>query len=657
MLATTPLAAQSPAPDAPVERRVIILNPEPSEGDPATVDPAAEAASEPLVPAAPLSLVPQGFSDLPEEAPAPSVLDAPPEGIFVRTLRQVDPEAVGTLDAANGGFPVGLWAGTERSVIDGLVPKLAPAPGSAAQFDITRRLLLTRAALPAAPGLSADRMAAAAPSIIGADPSRDAAIAQDAAAASDPTPRLLQSRLDLLRRMGLLSDVADLIAAAPSRAADAAVQKSAAEALLLSRRSADACALARSARFDDRFWLRLGAYCLYLDGDRSGAQFNVTLLTDEAVAEDAAFLSLMDRLLGGPARPPASAADLGPLEAAMLADGVAAEVASIAWPSDALQAPDPAVRSLALSDRSAPLEIRIEALEDLFLRGLAPADRVSAAYAEASFPDDMFEAAFTAAQEMSGPLARALFFQAIGRETSPAVRAELIAAALRIAEQSGRRAAMLGVLRPAVREIDPARTLWWFSADAIAALAAGLASQADSAAEGPADAARIRAWARILRDESVRDPSAEAAALDVWPIVKIYGDSALDRAWTDPLAAWSERVRRVAPETATQDITRVLLVLEALGQAIPEQAWTDILLEAPVRIGRTPNPILIRRLTEAAAGRRQGEALLLSLILLGQPGPAGAEPAVLSDVTRALFAVGLAREARALALEAVAAAG
>ena len=296
-------------------------------------------------------------------------------------------------------------------------------------------------------------------------------------------------------------------------------------------------------------------------------------------------------------------------------------------------------------------------MEELFLRGLAPATRVAEAYAEANFPDDLFETTLSASQDMSGPLGRALLFQAIGRQTSPAVTAELIAAALRIAERSGRRAAMLGVLRPAIRGVEPSRTLWWFSADAIAALATGFLSDAAAVVRGPADAARIRAWARILRDETLRDSAAEAAALDVWPIVKIYGDSTLDRAWDAPLAAWADRVRLTNPETATQDITRVLLTLEALGQAIPEESWMEILLEAPVRIGRTPSPVLMRRLAEAAVGRRQGEAILLSLILLGQPGPAGAEPAVLSEVTRALFAVGLAREARALALEAVAAAG
>ncbi len=70
-----------------------------------------------------------------------------------------------------------------------------------------------------------------------------------------------------------------------------------------------------------------------------------------------------------------------------------------------------------------------------------------------------------------------------------------------------------------------------------------------------------------------------------------------------------------------------------------------------------PRPALWFRLEEAARGARKGETVLLSLLALGDGGPAQADPIVLRRVLRALGAVGLEASARALAVEAAVAAG
>ena len=51
------------------------------------------------------------------------------------------------------------------------------------------------------------------------------------------------------------------------------------------------------------------------------------------------------------------------------------------------------------------------------------------------------------------------------------------------------------------------------------------------------------------------------------------------------------------------------------------------------------------------------EVVLFSMLALGQGGPAQADPTVLRKVLTSLIAVGLAAEARALALEAAVASG
>jgi hypothetical protein len=55
--------------------------------------------------------------------------------------------------------------------------------------------------------------------------------------------------------------------------------------------------------------------------------------------------------------------------------------------------------------------------------------------------------------------------------------------------------------------------------------------------------------------------------------------------------------------------------------------------------------------------KRVGEIVLLSLLAIGDVGPAKIEVGVLSTVLRALLAVGLDQDARALAIEAALANG
>ena len=66
---------------------------------------------------------------------------------------------------------------------------------------------------------------------------------------------------------------------------------------------------------------------------------------------------------------------------------------------------------------------------------------------------------------------------------------------------------------------------------------------------------------------------------------------------------------------------------------------------------------MLRLLSHAATDKRVGESVLLSLVMIGEGGPAQAHPIALSSTLSALGAIGLEREARALAIEAALAAG
>ena len=94
-----------------------------------------------------------------------------------------------------------------------------------------------------------------------------------------------------------------------------------------------------------------------------------------------------------------------------------------------------------------------------------------------------------------------------------------------------------------------------------------------------------------------------------------------------------------------------------MGEFVPENIWL-VLLDGPSHQSITaPHPSGWFLLEGAASQARIGETVLLSLVILGDAGPARVEPMIAHRVLKALRNIGLNDEARALALETVVAAG
>jgi hypothetical protein len=95
------------------------------------------------------------------------------------------------------------------------------------------------------------------------------------------------------------------------------------------------------------------------------------------------------------------------------------------------------------------------------------------------------------------------------------------------------------------------------------------------------------------------------------------------------------------------------MVLDALGERIDRGGW-DLFLEAPVHVSvEVPNLGIRYGLRDAARAGQRGETVALAMLALGDAGPAGASALTLGLVVRALRAVGLDDDARAIALEAL----
>jgi hypothetical protein len=93
----------------------------------------------------------------------------------------------------------------------------------------------------------------------------------------------------------------------------------------------------------------------------------------------------------------------------------------------------------------------------------------------------------------------------------------------------------------------------------------------------------------------------------------------------------------------------LLALLEGIGVPVPEAAWHRLIAgpgQGPVPAPPAP---LWRALDRAAAERRLGETVLLALHMLGGE-PQATHPEALTAGLRALRAVGLNQEARAIAM-------
>jgi hypothetical protein len=98
-------------------------------------------------------------------------------------------------------------------------------------------------------------------------------------------------------------------------------------------------------------------------------------------------------------------------------------------------------------------------------------------------------------------------------------------------------------------------------------------------------------------------------------------------------------------------------LLEATERTTGSTTWSAYVGANAPKFDATPDPVLWQALSAASRDGRVGETVLLSLIALGPGGTANYHPLTISAVIDALRAIGLDKEARAIALEAAVAAG
>lgn len=559
----------------------------------------------------PLQLLP---TDLPSVEPPTSAAtveeDGTGFGIDVQSLDRLDPDAIGVLDAATGGFPVDMWTGTTRKRLELLLSLVPTRLSSPALQSTTRRLLLSRAAVPVS-----------------------------FAAEGEPQTSVLLTRVDKLTDLGLFEDAAALLAAAPLQVdparAGAKAGRQARLALLLGDMP-NACAAMLSMTDGSESKRRLNLTCQALAGNQTEAGFGAELIAEDGRPEDATFLALLDHLNGGPQPDPARLQPQSALEYAMI------RASGLPITAPASSEATPMMNRVRASFPVDTPEQRIALLWQAHSEGTIGLDAVTAALRDVEFDSETLANALTRAVELDAWRMTALVYQAALAQSAPVTRAEVIGGAIILAEESDHRRLLESVFTPMVADIRADRGLIWFAEDAASMLYR--AGRADSA----------RPWFELLRTEGLQSEAYDQSALMLWPYAAAAGDSAANRLGRDVAQRWINQLRDAEPDRAKRGVSFVLALLESLGVFIPQEAWVSALADPAVGFDWTANPAARKALRVAAVEGRLGESAALTVITLGAGDLARVDAGVLVETVSLLRDLGQEGLARSIAGDALA---
>ena len=544
------------------------------------------------------------------------------DGIQVKALGQAKVSAIGLLNEMEGGFGSAMWAGTPKALVMELLPRLPMYTTSPTMQSLRRRLLISTALPPIDDG--GDR--------VGGD-----------------GRALVALRIARLAAAGDSEAVAQLLKFAPLSMDNAVFAQVRVEAELLAGNVREACRITRNRLGADTgqdtagaaigaaiAWQKIMAFCLALDGPTAQAELYEQLLYENGV-EDEAFFTLLAGLNSSEAEPLERIARTEPLHLAML------RAARRAIPADAVKQASPVVLRAIATSPNATLPMRLEAAERAEAMATLETDVLARVYASVPFSAEQNADALALAKQEPGPSASAILYQVAQIDAQVESRARALAAAWRNGRRSGSYMTSVRVNLAMTRAIKAEAGLAWFAAAAgRALLAAG-------------DRKAAREWLMaVLEPARAGQTDAAAAMLALTPLMYIADadrdDPALAPVMAKVLSGWWQGEVANGGADRYQRALRLYGLLTALGRDLSVSLWLPI-FEAPARDISQASPALLMGLERAAVAGRRGEAVLLSLLLLGDRGPGLSDTMTLTRIVSALRRVGLLEDARAMALE------
>jgi hypothetical protein len=618
---------------------------------------------------APLRLAPpERFAPPPSELPAtaPSAAGAgagiPADGVVVQRLGGIDSEAVGVLLPDHGGLAEPVWQDSSRALVVGLLTRLSGTIASPPLRDLVRRLLLTTARPPAAAG------------------------------ADDGS--LLAARTRLLVAMGAVADADALIAAAGRRASGGDLAWPSFEARLLANDAAGACRIVRERGRDlaGADWQKALIFCQLIAEQTDQAQFGLNLLRERRIGGDPLFFTVADALAAS--QTPkldvvTGAASATPLDLAML------RLAWTAVPARLLDGAPAGIHAAVARTPDLAEDERLATAIRAEAAGAMDAAELRALFGDLKITRQELAAALTIADSEAPSRAVALLYLSARSQDVPAARAEVLQRLWEVASAHGIAGTAARVAAPLLVEMPVLPEFAWF-----AGTAARMALYAS-------DLPRALGWYEIAAAAASTDSVARDTATALWPLMRLaLGDvrrlpqtrpapapaeatppvtvvggavptvrpDAVAIAGTMPapggiavpwdgarLVQWLRAEAERAGADAPARALKMLALLDAAGDLVPDAAWRDAL--PPAGTGAVAAPAAATDsayrlgLDRAAAGGRTGEAILFAAAALAGRDAGAVDASTLWSIVGALARVGQAEPARAVAVDAALSAG
>ncbi len=496
--------------------------------------------------------------------------------------------APGLFDDQHQGLGLRLWQGSSAAQLTALLPALSAPVTQPALRDLQLRLLLTQAPGPATSANGVDI--------------------------------LVPLRAERLHAMGF--DTEAMLLTKQVAGSESPDSQEAVEKLFWAGDSDAACAKVNeqvaATRKTEPFWQRALIFCQILQGQNDQASIGLDLLREQGNRDprNKDFIAVASILMGD-SKPQSLKSPINNPERLLAAMMKRASLKVDAGAGDEVAAPiGPAAQAAVARDASKPLVDRIKAAEFSFAAGLLPPDELIGLYLQVSPA-----AGATALSGPDTPEHRGQLYQLAQRGQMPANRAQLISQALREAMLRGEYFTALPLYLPFVQQITPNPSLAWFAPDAARALLAG----------GNSDKGSF--WLNLAQGAGA-NPDVAKIVPGLRLLARIAGVTTTRDAGRDAVADWRESSG--ASDAAAQ---RLYGILAGLGDPIATHSGAP-LAGGDASIG-----------SAAQAGRR-GETVLRALIVLAGRGLAQAEGGDLAQSLGGLNAVGLATDARRIAVEA-----
>jgi hypothetical protein len=550
--------------------------------------------------------------------PTPDVLGpaAPTDGrgsapVDVQLLHAVDNDSVGVIDDAEGGLGVDMWDGTDRRLVVQAIAMLPRNATSPTMRDLMRRLLLTRAMAP-------ER--------------------------TTPGPSLLSLRINALFDLGDLDSAMALIRRAPIASTEEQMLLTEVESRFFQQDTAGACGKVRAAALEYKafYWQQAMAYCLALAGKTAEAALMSDILAERSDTVHPAFFAAMDRLSGSPPSAIDSLSAPSALYLSML------RTAGIALPADvANKATATVTKAIALSP-NAPLDLRLAAAESAAERGILASKVLADIYSSVPFDASALDVPLKQVEVEWGSRGRALLLRAAGRQNVPAARAEVLQAAFKMARAKGGSRTFAVASQPMLMAMTPTSELAWFAGTAARLLIT------------VGEFAHARKWIELdLRDgrEKAPEKTDETARRDLWPLAVLIGAEGSGEASAAMLRSWWQSQNQEDAEAKIIAARVFFSLLDAFDVAVPASLWAPLLGAQPATGMRSPGSGILSSLRRAVAAGHKGEVVALSLLALGDTGPATNNLHAVNLSVQALRKVSLTMEAQRIALEAAVEAG